>query len=135
MEDRFVCAKTTCWKLHEPPIVMPGSNSWMRSGEPISKHQPETHTGPHIVQMSRGHNQGVTMLLRTIWTLPTLPLSERLRRTRDWSAQQVAAALPLRVRYWVTLAEIGKATMSSENVPATPLDEILHNLATPKSMS
>lgn len=75
------------------------------------------------------------MFLRTIWSTPGLPLLERLRRTRDWAALQAAVALPLRVRYWVTLTEIGKVTATSKNVPATPLDEILSNLDTPKSLT
>lgn len=75
------------------------------------------------------------MRLRTIWSTPGLPLIERLRRTRDWSALQVVAALPLRVRYWTTIVEIGKATMTSENVPATPLNDILHHLDRPKNVS
>ena len=75
------------------------------------------------------------MRLSTIWTIKMMSLSERLRRTRDWGTMKVASHLPLRLRYWVTLLEIGKATMDSENVPATPLDEILRNLETPKNLS
>lgn len=75
------------------------------------------------------------MRFRTIWTMPAMTLSERLRRTRDWAARAVAEKLPLRIRYWVTLQEIGRATMKSENVPATPLDEILQGLASPKVVS
>lgn len=75
------------------------------------------------------------MRLRSIWSLPSYPLGERLRRTRDWLAMEIAANLPLRVRYWCTMQEIGRATMTSPNVPATPLDEILKNLETPKNLS
>lgn len=71
----------------------------------------------------------------TIWTLPAMTFAERLRRTRDWLAMEVGARLPLRVRYWVTMTEIGRATMTSPNIPATPLDEVLKNLNHPKSMS
>lgn len=62
-------------------------------------------------------------------------LSERLRRTRDWGAMKVGAILPRRIRYWVALLEIGKATANSQNVPATTLDEILRNLHMPKNVS
>lgn len=75
------------------------------------------------------------MRLRLIWTMPAMTMTERFRRTRDWAALAVASKLPLRLRYWVTLQEIGRATMKSENVPATPLDEVLRGLATPKSLS
>lgn len=75
------------------------------------------------------------MRFRTIWTLPAMSFGERLRRTRDWAAREVAAHLPLRIRYWVTLQEVGRATMTSRNVPATPLDEILRNLKTPRDLT
>lgn len=71
----------------------------------------------------------------TIWTMPAMSLAERLRRTRDWLAMEIGARLPLRIRYWVTMMEIGRATTTSPNIPATPLDEILKNLNHPKSMS
>lgn len=72
------------------------------------------------------------MRFMTIWTLPASTLAERLRRTRDWAAQKVARRLPVRIRYWVSMIEIGKATMDSSNVPATPLSEIIKKLESPK---
>jgi hypothetical protein len=74
------------------------------------------------------------MRFTTIWTLPGLPLGERILRTRDWAAQKTGSYLPKRVCYWVTLHEIAKATRDSDNVPATPLEEILKNLDRPKRM-
>lgn len=73
------------------------------------------------------------MRFTTIWD-PRIPLSlkERLRRTRDWAALEVAVRLPRRIRYWVAIHEIGKATKTSKNVPATPVDEVLRNLDRPK---
>lgn len=70
----------------------------------------------------------------TIWTMSwkSMTIRERLIRTQEWSAMQIAAKLPLRVRYWATLQEIGKATRNSPNIPATPLNEILRNLESPK---
>jgi hypothetical protein len=75
------------------------------------------------------------MILRTIWTLRGLPLKERLARTRDSLASSIGGHLPLRIRYWVTLQEIGHATAKSPNVPATPLDYVLQHLAHPKNLS
>lgn len=75
------------------------------------------------------------MHLKSIWTMPAMTLAERLRRTRDWSAMAIGARLPLRIRYWVTLQEVGRATMTSKNVPATPLDEILQKLDHPKVLT
>lgn len=75
------------------------------------------------------------MRFRTIWSMPAMSMRERLKRTRDWAAMEVAAHLPLRVRFWVAILEIGHATAKSTNVPATSCDEILNNLRVPASMS
>lgn len=72
------------------------------------------------------------MRFMTIWTIGAMTFAERLRRTRDWATREVAARLPLRLRYHVTLQEVGRATMDSPNVPATPLSEILDKLDSPK---
>lgn len=69
------------------------------------------------------------MRLKTIWTLPSMSTMERLRRTREWTAMEVARKLPRKVKYWVTIQELAKATKDSVNVPATPLDDILKNLS------
>lgn len=71
------------------------------------------------------------MKISTIWTLRGCPLKERLLRTRDSLAMSIAAHLPLRIRYWCTMIELGHATKNSPNVPATSLDEILKNLQAP----
>lgn len=75
------------------------------------------------------------MRFRTIWSIRAMSLPERLRRTRDWAAMEIAARLPLRIRYWVTIHELAKATYTSSDVPATSLEEILKNLETPKVVS
>jgi hypothetical protein len=75
------------------------------------------------------------MRFRTIWTIPAMTVLERLRRTRDWGAMTIAANLPLRVRFWVAILEIGHATAKSENVPATPLSDILEELRRPTHVS
>ena len=75
------------------------------------------------------------MRFTTIWGMPSLPLKERIRRTRDWAAQEVACRLPVRIRYWTTIQALGKATMSSPNVPETPLDDILRKLEAPKNLT
>lgn len=68
------------------------------------------------------------MRFRTIWSLPGLPLKERLSRSRDEANIVLARLLPQRLRYWVTMSEIGKATMDSPHVPATTVDTVLSNL-------
>lgn len=89
-----------------------------------------TNPNPKMAASKRG-----TMRFWTIWTIPAMSVAERLRRTRDWAAMKVGAKLPLRIRFWVTMQEVGYASRNSANVPATPLDEILRNLRTPASMS
>lgn len=68
------------------------------------------------------------MRLSTIWTLPSMSTMERLRRTLEWATMETAAKLPQRLKYWVTMQELAKATTTSKNIPATPLDEILMRL-------
>lgn len=73
------------------------------------------------------------MRFTTIWDLTfPLPLKERLKRTRDWAALEVALKLPLRVKYWCAINMIGRATMKSPNVPASTVDYVLDNLPRPK---
>ena len=64
----------------------------------------------------------------TIWSIPSMPIRERLNRTLDWLFITLSMWLPKKLRYWVTMLEIGKATADSPNVPATTLDTILRNL-------
>ena len=68
------------------------------------------------------------MRLSTIWTLHNMSTIERVRRTREWANISLARKLPAKLRYWVTVSELAKATVDSPNVPATPLEEILRNL-------
>lgn len=75
------------------------------------------------------------MRFRTIWSIPAMSFTERLRRTRDWAAMVIGAKLPLRIRYWVTMQELGHATAKSSNVPATPVHEVLKGLRTPANLS
>lgn len=68
------------------------------------------------------------MRLSTIWTLPAMSTMERLRRTGEWAVIEIARHIPTRVRYWVVIQEIAKATMDSPNVPGTTVDEVLKKL-------
>lgn len=68
------------------------------------------------------------MRLKTIWTLPSMSMAERFRRTFDWGALATARRLPKRVRYWATMTEISKATRDSSDIMATPLDQVLKKL-------
>lgn len=72
------------------------------------------------------------MKFTTIWSLPGLPLKERIDRTKDLWSMNMADYLPKRVVYWITMRQIGKATMTSQNVPATSLDNVLQNLGNVK---
>lgn len=76
----------------------------------------------------------------TIWTLPACTLGEKLRRTRDWAANMFGSKLPQRVKYFVTMQEVVKATSYEKvggdtDIMAIPLCEVLRNLETPKSRS
>lgn len=75
------------------------------------------------------------MRLRTIWTIPACSFAERMRRTRDWAAMEIGARLPVRIRYWVTMQAIGKASMDAPNVPAMALGDIIKKIDAPKNLS
>lgn len=73
------------------------------------------------------------MRFTSIW-FPGYPMAlrEKIERTKDLWAMRMDDILPKRVRYWVAMREIGKATMKSEHVPATTLDNVLRNLGNVK---
>lgn len=75
------------------------------------------------------------MKFKTIWTLRAMTFTERLSRTRDWFAQKVGRALPVRIRYWVAMQMVGDATMDSPNVLATQLADIIKKFEAPKNLS
>ena len=75
------------------------------------------------------------MRLKTIWTISGMRFSERLRRTRDWMAQKIGKHLPLRIRYWVTFQEIGRASIDAPNVPAMSLGDLIKKIEAPKNLS
>lgn len=68
----------------------------------------------------------------TIITMPAMTFSEKLYSLRDWAAQEIGRKLPVRVRYWVTLQEIGRATMTHHHVPAATVDYVIKNLDHPE---
>lgn len=62
------------------------------------------------------------MRLRTIWTLPGLPLRERLRRTADWCDSEIAYHLPKRIKYWAVI-HVG-SHVTTQVTPDVPTDGI-----------
>lgn len=70
---------------------------------------------------------GDTLKFTTIWTMPTLSLSERLSRTADWAARTAAAHLPARIRYW-TFIQVGSEAMAPDAiVPDAKFMDLLKN--------
>lgn len=69
------------------------------------------------------------MRFRSIW-FPGYPMAfkEKVNRTLDLWSMKLADILPKRAVFWITMRQIGKATMTSQNVPATSLDNVLQNL-------
>jgi hypothetical protein len=55
------------------------------------------------------------MRFRTIWSLPGLPLKERIDRTKDWGALEIGSKLPWRIKYWTVISVAGKATATVAN--------------------
>lgn len=69
------------------------------------------------------------MRFTSIW-FPGYPmaLGEKIDRTKDLWSMNVYDILPKRVKYWVAMRAIGYATKTSQNIPATSLDNVLRNL-------
>lgn len=57
-----------------------------------------------------------------------MPLKEKIDRTKDLWSMNLYDILPKRAQYWVAMRAIGHATKTSQNVPATSLDNVLQNL-------
>lgn len=68
------------------------------------------------------------MNLKYIWTMPGMSFRERIERNNEWWLITLAALTPRRIRYYVTLMELGKATIESPDIPATLLSDILQKL-------
>lgn len=64
------------------------------------------------------------MRLRTIWTIPAMSTRERLDRTADWAAQQVAWHLPPRIAYW-SFIRLGVRAIGNEVVPEVTYVDVL----------
>jgi hypothetical protein len=69
------------------------------------------------------------MRMSTIWD-PSFPMDfkERLNRTRELAELVIADHFPKRLAFRIAYSQIGKATMKSAHVPATPLDVVLENI-------
>jgi hypothetical protein len=65
------------------------------------------------------------MRLKTILFMPTLTLRERARRLRDWTASEIAARIPQRIRY-AALVQMGADGIgNSEIVPDVTFMDVL----------
>lgn len=71
------------------------------------------------------------MRLKTIWTLPAMTLSERVRRTVDWGALKMATKMPIRIRQWALILSINEVAQSSafsrRTVGSITVNELLDN--------
>jgi len=55
---------------------------------------------------------------------------ERLRRTREWAAMEVAHRLPKKIKYWVMINGLVKATMAfNDSSPGEiTVEDVLKNM-------
>lgn len=68
----------------------------------------------------------MTMRFTTIWTIPAMSLSERLRRTSDWAAIKLAWALPDRVLYWAAVRAAVKVEPNTDPSGVTVFQMMAH---------
>jgi hypothetical protein len=64
----------------------------------------------------------------TIWTLPAMPLRERLGRTREWAALWVAHRLPRRLAYWSFIDSVGRYTGGDDVIPEIRAMDVLQRM-------
>lgn len=65
------------------------------------------------------------MKFTTIWTLPTLTLTERLRRTNELGWRTLAHRLPRRLAYWSFIDSGVRLIADHEIVPEVRFTELL----------
>jgi hypothetical protein len=77
------------------------------------------------------------MKFTTIWTIPAMTLSERMRRTREWAAMTAASKLPLRVKYWAGIQQLAAASTKDPHqvVPEMTMTQILQAMPAPKNVA
>lgn len=77
------------------------------------------------------------MKLRSIWSMPSYPLSERLRQTREWAAIKAASKIPLRIKYWAAVQQIASASTVDPNkvVSEMDLEYIMRHMPQPASVA
>lgn len=66
------------------------------------------------------------MKLSTIWTIRSMSVPERLRRTIDTLACSLAYHLPKRVKYWAYI-HVGTQAMKGRVVPEATFMELLQD--------
>jgi len=71
------------------------------------------------------------MRLKTIWTLPSLPLRERVSRTQELFWMKAAARLPKRLAYWSYVHQGVQHFERDEIVPEVGYMTILERLDKP----
>lgn len=77
------------------------------------------------------------MKLATIWTIPAMTLSERLRRTRERAAMKAASKIPLRIKYWAAVQQIAAASTVDPHkvVPEMDTEYIMRNMPQPANVA
>ena len=68
------------------------------------------------------------MTLKTIWTIPAMDFSERVRRNADLRAMKIAVHLPARVAYWSFIHQGVRNIKDNEVVPEVTYTEVLGRL-------
>lgn len=82
---------------------------------------------PPLVNTDQG--KATHMRLRTIWTLPGLPLAERLDRTADTLCLRLAQRFPKRLAYWAFVAIGGRAMRPDDIVPEVGYSELFNRMS------
>jgi hypothetical protein len=74
------------------------------------------------------HNKEVVMRLRTIWTIPAMPIRERLNRTADVVLLAIAHRLPRGLAYWSFIDTGVRNMLPDDVVPDVKYGDILSRM-------
>lgn len=65
------------------------------------------------------------MRITTIWSIPGIPLAERLRRTKEWAAIKTARRLPTSVKYWTCVGVATLAAGPEQYPPSVTIEQMM----------
>jgi len=78
------------------------------------------------------------MRFSTIWTIPLMRFTDRMKYSRDELARRIASRLPKRIRYWTTVCSMSgattKAPLQHREMGSIGILEIMQHMDRPREI-